>query len=158
MAPKWHDQVRPLRTSWGRLSPAKPQQWDEELMWSGTRDPSALLSIHKAINFAGQFDWKWLDARNHSLAKYARQKLLEIPGVTAISPDSREFYGWMVSVRLPSGDHSGLQQKLWKKYSIEVPIFQFEGDYLARVSCPLYISRPDVDFFVDSLHRELGRQ
>lgn len=156
VAPKWHAQARPLRVSWGRLSPEKPSSWDEELIWSGTRDSSALIAIKDAIEFWGRFDSEKLDARNHGLAKYARERLLTIAGTQPLTPDSDRFYRWMVSVKLPSGDHCQLQKKLWERYRIEVPVFLFEDFYLIRVSCPLYVCRADIDYLIHSLNCELS--
>ncbi|GAB5403498.1 MAG: hypothetical protein Aurels2KO_17290 [Aureliella sp.] len=156
VAPKWHALARPLRVSWGRLSPAKPSSWDEELIWSGTRDSSAMLSVVAAIKFQSNFDRDKLHVRNHRLAQYARARLLEIPGAKPLTPDSDQWYGWMVSVCLPEGDHSGLQERLWKRYRIEIPIFEFEGHTLIRVSCPLYVRESDIDYLMLALRRELA--
>ncbi len=157
VAPKWHALAKPLRVSWGRLSPAKPSSWDEELIWSGTRDSSAMLSVATAIKFQSNFDRDQLHARNHRLAKYARQRLLEIPGTRPLTPDSDQWFGWMVSVCLPEGDHSTLQKRLWERYSIEIPVMEFEGTALIRVSCPLYVRESDIDYLMLALRRELSK-
>lgn len=157
VAPKWHGLAKPLRVSWGRLSPAKPSSWDEELIWSGTRDSSAMLSVGTAIKFQSNFDREKLHARNHGLAQYARQRLLEISAAQPLTPDSDQWYGWMVSVRLPDGDHAGLQKRLWNRYGIEIPVFEFEGHALIRVSCPLYVREADIDYLMFALRRELAK-
>ncbi|MCA9165972.1 MAG: aminotransferase class V-fold PLP-dependent enzyme, partial [Planctomycetales bacterium] len=79
-APQWHDSFQPARLSWGRIQPATPEHWSDELLWTGTRDYSAFLSIPYALEFFEQFDLDRLEIRNHALARYARTRLLEIPG------------------------------------------------------------------------------
>ena len=98
--------VRPLRLSWGRLLPDRPQHWSDELLWTGTRDLTPYLMVPEAIQFFMQFDCKKIDARNHGLACYARERLLTIPGTQPVTPLGREWFGWMSAVWLPPGDHS----------------------------------------------------
>ncbi len=157
--PRWHSQFKPVRLSWGRLNPAKPEKWSDELLWTGTRDYSAYLTVPHAIEFFAKFDREKLDARNYELACYARRRLCELPGAEPVTPEGREWFGWMVAVWLPSA-YSGfdtLQQRLWERYYIEVPIVQFAGRYLIRVSCHLYISTHDIDTLVRCLQKELQR-
>jgi isopenicillin-N epimerase len=155
--PRWQSQFQPARLSWGRLNPAKPEKWSDELLWTGTRDYSAYLTVPRAIEFFAKFDREKLDARNHELACYARRRLSELPGAEPVTPAGREWFGWMVGVWLPPDYHAyaGLQQRLWERYKIEVPIVNFSGRYLVRVSCHLYISTHDVDTLVRCLQQEL---
>ncbi len=154
-APQWHAQFRPARLSWGRLDPGKPQSWCEELLWTGTRDYSAYLTVPEAIRFFQRFDAQQLDDRNHALACYARERLLQLPESEPVTPAGREWFGWMVAVWLPPGDHSTLQQRLWQNYRIEVPIVHFARRWLVRVSCHLYNSTADIDRLIRALSKEL---
>ena len=155
--PRWHGQFKPARLSWGRLKPALPEVWSDELLWTGTRDYSAYLTIPYAIEFFGRLDREKLDARNHELACYARRRLCELPGAEPVTPEDREWFGWMVGVWLPSNynRYESLQQRLWERYKIEVPIVHFAGRYLVRVSCHLYVSTHDIDTLVRCLQQEL---
>jgi isopenicillin-N epimerase len=155
--PRWHSQCQPARLSWGRLNPAKPEKWSDELLWTGTRDYSAYLTVPRAIEFFAKFDREKLDARNHALACYARRRLSELPGAEPVTPEGREWFGWMVGVWLPSNYNQcqTLQQRLWERYRIEVPIVHFAGRYLVRVSCHLYVSTHDIDTLVRCLQQEL---
>jgi len=143
--------------SWGRLNPAKPEKWSDELLWTGTRDYSAYLTVPRAIEFFAKFDREKLDARNYALACYARRRLSELPGAEPVTPEGREWFGWMVGVWLPSNYNQcqTLQQRLWERYRIEVPIVHFAGRYLVRVSCHLYVSTHDIDTLVRCLQQEL---
>lgn len=153
--PNWHGQVEPLRLSWGRLAPAQPEHWSDELLWTGTRDYSAYLSIPAAIRLFKALDHSRIDARNHGLAKYARERLLQLAGTEPLTPDSRKWYGWMVGVWLPPGDHSKLQSQLWERFRIEVPIVYFANRWLVRVSCHLYNTEDDIERLVAALKVEL---
>ncbi len=155
VAPRWHAQISPLRVSWGRLPPAEAENWTEEMLWTGSRDYSAYLAVPQAIDFFNAFDVSRLDARNHALACYAQQRLCTLPGARQLTPSGREWFGWMVAVWLPNGDHSSLQQRLWKQYKIEVPIVHFANRYLVRVSCQLYNTSHDIDFLLRALHKEI---
>ena len=156
--PRWHDRFQPARLSWGRLNPNKPTVWSDELLWTGTRDPSAYLTVPHAIEYFTKFDRDNLDARNHELACYAWRRLSEIPGAEPVTPEGREWFGWMVGVWLPTNyaHYATLQQRLWERYRIEVPIVHFGDRYLVRVSCPLYITSHDIDTLVRCLQRELA--
>ncbi len=154
-APKWHGQIKSLRLSWGRVQPKRPESWTDELLWTGTRDYSAYLTVPHAIRFFESFDTDKLDQRNHALACYARERLSQLPGAEPVTPEGREWFGWLVAVWLPAGDHSTLQQRLWQRHKIEVPIVHFRQRYLVRVSCHLYNTTHDIDYLLRALRVEL---
>jgi isopenicillin-N epimerase len=153
---RWSEQIEPLRLSWGRLPPAQPTHWTDELTWIGTRDYSPYMAIPAAIDFFKRFDGPRLDQRNYALACYARRMLSELLRTAAVTPESRQWMGWMAAVWLPQGDHSTLQQRLWERYGIEVPIVHFADRYLVRVSCHLYNTTRDIDRLARALQRELS--
>ncbi len=155
LAPGWHDHFVSTRLSWGRLQPAQPSNWSEELLWTGTRDFSAYLTVPHAIRFFQAFDASRLDERNHALASYARERLSLLAGAEPVTPAGREWFGWMVAVWLPDGDHSTLQKRLWNNFRIEVPIVHFANRWLVRVSCHLYNTTTDIDQLTRALAKEL---
>ncbi len=158
---RWHDRVEPLRLSWGLLPPDSPKNWIDELNWIGTRDYSPYVAITAALQYFSRFGYEWLDGRNHALACYARNVISESLGTEPLTPESREWFGWMVGVWLPTvgphgGDHSTLQKRLWERYNIEVPIMRFADRYLVRVSCHLYNTTHDMDLLARKLVEELS--
>ena len=155
--PRWEEYIEPMRLSWGRLPPGRPQHWTDELTWIGTRDYSPYMAIPAAISFFESFDQRLLDARNHALACYARRVLSDLLRTAPLTPDSREWMGWMTAVWLPPGDHSTLQQRLWEQYRIEVPIMHFAERYLVRVSCHLYNTTHDIDRLALALQHQLRK-
>ncbi|HEX2475373.1 MAG TPA: aminotransferase class V-fold PLP-dependent enzyme, partial [Lacipirellulaceae bacterium] len=121
VAPRWQERVRTPILSWGRVSPTKPVAWWEEFVWTGTRDPSAYLAAPAAIELLERVGLAKFRARTHCLARYARQRLVELIGLRPHVPDCNEWYGSMASVPLPPGDARALQNALWQKHGIEVP-------------------------------------
>ena len=155
--------LRPCVTSWGGSLSGRPARWKDEFTWIGTRDPASYLSVPTAIEFLESCGLETFRQRTHELAQYARQKLLDLTGLEPIVPDSRDNYGSMVSVPLPSsaaseqdtGHRDPLQDKLWDQFKIEVPIIQWQGRRFVRVSCHLYNRRSEIDYLVDALRNLL---
>lgn len=154
VAPQWQGRIDAPMLSWGRQPPAEPAHWWEEFVWPGTRDPSAYLATTAAIDLLEQVGPAAFRARTHHLARYARRRLTELTGLEPPTPDSEDWYGSMVSVPLPQGDASELQQILWMKHGIEVPIVEHNDRRSIRVSCHLYNSQSDIDALVAALAKE----
>lgn len=150
--------VRPTTLSWGRLEPALPTHWSDEFLWTGTRDPSGYLAISAAIDFIESLGASAYREETHALAVYARQRLEALTGREAFLPDSLEWYGAMIAVPLPPGPGRPLQDALWQRFAIEVPIVEWGGRRLVRVSCCLYNDRQQIDHLVDGLVRLLAEE
>jgi isopenicillin-N epimerase len=149
----WQERVQPAVVSWGRLLPALPERWDEQFIWSGTRDPSAFLAVPAAIEFFTKLGIQRVRDRIFDLANYARTQLLETLGTATLAPATPDWYGAMAHVKLSSGPARPLQQLLWQRYGIEVPIVEWHGQRFVRVSCHLYNTRQQIDQLVEALWR-----
>jgi isopenicillin-N epimerase len=146
-----HEEIQPPLLSWGRLLPNSVEAWSDEFIWSGTRDPSAYLSVPAAIDFLQGFGEARFREVTHELARYAREQLVDLVGEDPIVPDSSIWYGSMAHVPLPPGDAVVLQSKLWSEYAVEVPIVRWNDRRWIRVSCHLYNRREDVDLLIEAL-------
>jgi isopenicillin-N epimerase len=152
VAPEWHQHVRTPALSWGRLAPSEPTTWWEEFDWTGTRDPSAYLATTAAFDLLEhQVGLPAFRARTHFLARYARQRIVELTGLEPAIPDSQEWYGSMISLPLPPVASRTLQKQLWEQHRIEVPIVEHNGQRAVRFSCHLYNYREDIDVLVQAL-------
>ncbi|MGE5192248.1 MAG: aminotransferase class V-fold PLP-dependent enzyme [Deltaproteobacteria bacterium] len=49
--PRWKQTVQPIVVSWGSSPAGRPPSWQDEFIWSGTRDPSPFLAVPAAIDF-----------------------------------------------------------------------------------------------------------
>lgn len=156
--------IRPPVLSWGRLPPGRIASWADEFVWSGTRNPTAYLSVPAAIDFLEQVGLEKFRARTHWLAQYARRKLVELTQLEPLVPDDPAWYGSMGHVPLsPTTTNetcavsNPLQHTIWHKLGIEVPIVDFRGRRYIRVSCHLYNDSSHIDRLVAGLKHLLAQ-
>lgn len=158
VAPHWQPQVRCGQLSWGRLLPALPKQWWEEFVWSGTRDSSPYFAIPAAIDFAHHVGCEDFRRQTHALAQLARRQLETLFPQSPFVPDDPAFYGSMALAVLPSGESLPLQQALWERFRIEVPIVPFRGGRFIRVSCQLYNTPRELERLSSALEELVIRE
>jgi isopenicillin-N epimerase len=125
-----------------------------EFGWTGTGDPTAMLSLPEAIRYVGSLHpdgWPGVMARNHALALAARDVLCDALGMGHPCPDG--MVGSTASVPLPDGPAGPprtqvysdlLQERLLRDHGIEVPVIGWPRPprRLIRVSAQLYNSLP----------------
>jgi isopenicillin-N epimerase len=156
VARRQQQHVRPPVLSWGRIPPTKIDSWSDEFVWLGTRNPAAYLAIPAAIGFLEAVGLPAFRARTHWLARQARRGLLELTNLPPLVPDDAAWYGSMAHVPLPppkTGRVGGetcpisnpLQDTIWRRLGIEVPIVEFRGVRYIRVSCHLYNDSEQID-------------
>lgn len=163
--PRWQDEVRPACISHGANSPREDRsRYLIEFDWTGTSDPTAVLTIPAAIEFGESFDggWEGLRSHNHQLVVEARRYLLEKLGLDAPAPES--MLGAMATIPLlplstPAHDNwDPLQTALREQYRIEVPVMGWGGrDGLPayrglRVSAQAYNRLEQYERLADALH------
>ena len=119
--------------------------------WQGTRDPAAYLSVPAAIRFQAEHDWPRVRQECHELLREARRRIEELTGLPPICPDSPEWYWQMAAFLLPACEGAALQRRLYDEYRVEVPIIEWNGRQLVRVSIQGYNTDNDVDVLVDAL-------
>jgi isopenicillin-N epimerase len=147
--------VRPLVISHGaNASSTTRSRFHLEHDWTGTRDPSAWLSVESALTAVASLvagGWQEVRERNRNLALEGRRILCDALGVDVPSPDS--MIGSLASIPLPDGDgervndifpFDALQLALFDRYRIEVPIIAWpeRPKRLVRISAQLY-NQPD---------------
>ena len=143
--------VRPTVISHGATSARSDRsRFLVEFDWTGTHDPSPYLCVPAAIRVLGAAlagGWPALRARNRALAIEARNVLCRALGVASPAPDS--MLGSMATVPLPDSPvrssslpspFDPLQDALFERFAIEVPVFPWPGPprRVVRISCQLY--------------------
>lgn len=160
--------VRPLTISHGATA-VRPgrSRFRLEFDWTGTSDPTAWLTVPKAIEYLGGLvdgGWPALMARNRALALDARRLLCAAAGTAPPCPD--EMVGSLAAVRLPDGTTDvgwrrpdPLQARLYEGWNIEVPVMSWPAAprRLVRISAQLYNRRAHYERLAEALRKELAR-
>ena len=160
--------VRPLTISHGATA-VRPgrSRFRLEFDWTGTSDPTAWLTVPKAIEYLPTLvegGWPALMARNRALALEARRLLCAAAGTPPPCPD--ELVGSLAAVRLPDGTAEvgwrrpdPLQPRLFEDWRIEVPVMSWPAAprRLVRISAQLYNRREHYERLAEALRKELAR-
>ena len=124
--------------------------WADRFRWTGTRDPSAHLSVPAAIAFQAEHDWDAVRARCHELAARAARELADLLGAEPFARDDSEFVQ-MVAVRLPPCDADALAPRLLRDHRIDVTAQTWRGEPTLRVSFQGYNTSDDLDALLRAL-------
>ena len=142
--------VKPIIYSWGKNGDDPgPSEFLQDFQWQGTRDMSSFLTIPKAIDFFLEYiQPNQVHCRKIILEASSRFK--SILGTNAISPGS-DWIGQMVSHPLPKDTPSDIKEIFWNEHKIEIPIFEWNGDYYIRSSFQVYNEKKDLDSLMSVL-------
>ncbi len=128
------------------------REFPHSFEWTGTRDPSAWLSIPAAFAFMDRFGEEKVCAHNHGLVRQGMALLTQAWKVRADTPDS--MIGSMALVPLPEGmpyttdeeSRIRLQRRLWDRFGVEAnPSFTANGTIWLRFSAQIYNSLADYE-------------
>jgi isopenicillin-N epimerase len=120
-----------------------------EFDWTGTKDPSAYLSVTAALAFREALGDERVRRYNHDLALAAAAALARRWRTTA--PVPRELTGSMAVVLLPErfkadkGAADALRARLAREAQIEVPVIQIGDRLWVRLSAQVYNEMADYD-------------
>jgi len=162
--------IHPLTISHGATA-VRPgrSRFRLEFDWTGTQDPTAWLTVPKAIEYLGGLlpgGWPALMARNRALALEARRLLCAAAGTPPPSPD--QMIGSLASFVLPDSPtmetgwrvRDPIQGRLFDGWGIEVPIMRWPAAprRLLRISAQLYNTPDQYARLADALGKELAAE
>lgn len=145
--------LKPLVVSWGYESefPSGSDFVDHHEWW-GTRDVSAFLSVPKAIEFQDENNWDEVRDSCHQLAAYAQNRICELTGLSALHPQAGIWFRQMAVAPLPANTNVlQLKSRLYDEYRIEIPVHEWNGNKLIRVSVQGYNTKHDIDMLIKAL-------
>lgn len=171
VSPRWQKQVEPAVVSWGGSISGRQPSWKDEFTWSGTHDPAPYLAVPDAIQFleepaSEESGMSRLDLfRNHAreLVALARDRIVDITGMEPLTSDASRWCGSMISLPLPLEDDVDPQQRhplqdaLWERHRIEIPITCWQGRRSVRVSAHLYNTAAEIEYLAQALAELLPR-
>ena len=165
-----HADVHPVTISHGAnaVRPGR-SRFRLEFDWTGTSDPTAWMTVPKAIDYVGSLvpgGWPAVMKRNRELALEARRILCAAVGTRPACPD--EMIGSLASVILPDGvttevmwrQPDPIQRRLYDDWHIEAPVMSFPAAprRLVRISAQLYNSREHYVRLAEALTAEIARE
>jgi len=144
--------LKPLVVSWGYESEAPSgSTFVDYFEWWGTRDIAAFLSVPAAIDFQAAYDWETVRAACHELLG----KLLNnITGLTGLVPfySNETWYAQVATAPLPvKSDIVELKSRLYDEYRVEVPLMDWNGRKLMRISIQAYNTPQDAELLLEAL-------
>jgi isopenicillin-N epimerase len=142
--PEHQEWIEPLVISWGYHEEA---DFGERHGWQGTRDPAAYLAVPAAIEMHASFD---RDA-GRQLADEAERRLAPF-GLRPLR-GTRAPLMRALTVRAPDPDE--LWRRLVEHHHVDVPVYDWEGTALLRVSIGPYNDEADLARLVDAVRRSL---
>ncbi len=143
--PEHQQWIEPLVISWGYHEEA---DFGERHGWQGTRDPSAYLAVPKAIEVHATFDLE----RARSLADEAERQLAPY----GLRPLRGARAPLMRALTVRTDDPATLWRRLYDEHRVEVPVYEWEGTTLMRVSVGPYNDEGDVERLVDAVRQTLS--
>ena len=143
--PERQDALDPLVVShgWNREH-SESSKFLDYFSWTGTHDPAAYLTAPTAIEFQQQHHWPAVRAACHNLLLEAQGRILELSDQQPLSPDSF----WVQMCSIPAPGKAERYKDMWDKYRIIVPIFEWNGITVVRVSIQAYSTPKDVERLV----------
>jgi isopenicillin-N epimerase len=129
---------------------------ERQLQWLGTRDPSAALSVPRALQFFEDHDWWHRRAVCRDLAQQFADELSDRLAADRIS--LHRIDAQMVAIALPECDAEVLRQRLFDAHHIEMPVTQQAGRQFARVSVQAYNTKAELDLLLQVLPQLLQQQ
>lgn len=161
------DTTHPAIISHGRSSTRARSRLLEEFDWVGTDDPTSWLCVPLALRFVEgllEGGWPAVWARQKELALGARLRLSRALGTPAMAPAS--MIGALVTASVAGEapalnsifDIDPLQDALFSRHRIEVPVFRFPTPQrrCVRVATQIYVTERDLDALERALVAELS--
>ena len=150
--PEKQDLLEPLVVSWGYESEKpSPSKFVDHHEWWGTRDIAAFLSVPSAIQFQEEHDWDEVRAACHELAVEVESRICEFTGLPSLY-ENDSWFAQMISAQLPvETDIVALKEYLYDEHRIEVPLMEWNGRKLIRISVQGYNTKNDIDALIKAL-------
>ena len=145
--------LKPLVVSWGYESefPSGSTFVDHHEWW-GTRDMAAFLSVPKAIQFQDENNWDEIRDLCHQLVTYAQNQICELTSLAPLHPQTDNWYAQLAAAPLPADtDLKLLKERLYDDYRVEIPLIEWNGNRLIRISVQGYNTKRDVDTLIRAL-------
>jgi isopenicillin-N epimerase len=151
--PELRNLIQPLIVSWG---------WDsgktdvnplvDYVEMQGTRDISGFLAVPAAIQFFKDHNWIEVRKTCHALLTDTMLRIMDTFQLPPISPLSDQWFSQMACAPIPARVDAGeIHRLLYEQHRIEIPVVDWNGHKMVRISIQGYNTRADTDQLVAAL-------
>ena len=141
--------IEPLIVSWGYNPTPETttgSRFIDIFQWTGTKDPTAALTVPTAIQFMQEHNWDEVRKECHNLLRHGIEQICDLTEMPPLYPLDSDFYSQMAIAPLPADtDLVTLKARLYDEYRIEVPLISWNGHKLLRISIQGYNTQDDID-------------
>jgi isopenicillin-N epimerase len=159
--PEVQNLIDPLIVSWGyRSTPTTTagSQFLDYLQWTGTRDPSAALSVPAAVEFMAQHQWDHVQMDTHQLLRQTIERICDLVSMLPLYPLHSNLFHQMGIAPLPQSIDLGLlKTRLYSEYKVEVPMIEWNDRNFIRISIQAYNTQEDCDALLLGLENLLPK-
>lgn len=146
--------IDPLIVSWGYN--ATPQtttgsRFIDLLQWTGTKDPTAALTVPTAIQFMQEHNWDEVRKQCHALLHQAVERVCSLTNLSPLYSLDSDFYSQMAIAPLPLSNLTLLKSRLYDEFKVEVPLVPWQDRQFVRISIQAYNDQADVDALLNGL-------
>jgi isopenicillin-N epimerase len=146
--------IYPLIVSWGYNPTPETttgSRFIDLFQWTGTKDPTAALTVPTAIKFMQEHNWDEVRIECHNLLRHGIERICNLVNMPPLYPLDSDLYGQMGIAPLPLSNLAVLKKRLYDEHKIEVPLIQWQDKQFVRISVQAYNSQEDVDALVNAL-------
>ena len=150
--------VEPLIVSWGYNATPETttgSRFIDLFQWTGTKDPTAALTVPTAIQFMKEHNWDKVRRDCHGLLCGAIERICDLTDMPPLYPLDSDFYSQMGIAPLPLSNITVLKSRLYDEYKIEIPLIQWQDRQFIRISVQGYNTQEDMDALVNALQELL---
>ncbi|MBP8048392.1 MAG: aminotransferase class V-fold PLP-dependent enzyme [Anaerolineales bacterium] len=146
--------IDPLIVSWGYHPTPETttgSRFIDILQWTGTKDPTAALTVPTAIQFMRDNHWDKVRKECHDLLRRGIEQICDLVNMPPLYPLDSDLYSQMGIAPLPLSNLAALKNRLYDEYKIEVPLIQWQDQQFVRISVQGYNSEEDIDALAKAL-------
>lgn len=148
--PEVQNMLDPLVVGWGYESNQPgPSRFIDHYEWTGTRDVSAYLAVPAAIQYFQDHNWDGVRAACHAMAINILERIAALCDQPLLSTPA--WYSQMACAPLHPGIDLPELSKLFQAHHIEVPLPNWNGRKLMRISVQAYTASEDLDCLYSTL-------
>jgi isopenicillin-N epimerase len=153
--PRVQHLIEPLIVSWGYRYSAENtygSPYLDNLVWTGTHDPAAALSVPAAIQFLLIHNWDTVRKSCQALLWEALTRISQLTNQELLYPGTGNSFSQMAIAQLPKlTNPAQFKKALLDRKKIEIPVVEWNNGTYIRISIQGYNTAHEIDCLIYAL-------